>query len=99
MPLYELDGVRPELPATGRFWIAPDAALIGNVKLEEEASVWFQAVLRGEAELQPRRSDRSPSNWSSGRRRAVRTRRNCAGHWRSTSPATPSWEFFSAPAK
>ena len=50
MPLYELDGVRPELPATGRFWIAPDAALIGNVKLEEEASVWFQAVLRGDNE-------------------------------------------------
>ena len=50
MPLYELDGVRPELPASGRFWIAPDAALIGNVELEEEASVWFQAVLRGDNE-------------------------------------------------
>ena len=50
MPIYELDGVRPKLPASGRFWIAPDAALIGNVELEEEASVWFQAVLRGDNE-------------------------------------------------
>jgi carbonic anhydrase/acetyltransferase-like protein (isoleucine patch superfamily) len=50
MPIYELDGVRPKLPASGRFWVAPDAALIGNVELEEEASVWFQAVLRGDNE-------------------------------------------------
>ena len=50
MPIYELDGVRPKLPASGRFWIAPDAVLIGNVELEEEASIWFQAVLRGDNE-------------------------------------------------
>jgi carbonic anhydrase/acetyltransferase-like protein (isoleucine patch superfamily) len=50
MPLYELDGVAPKLPASGHFWIAPDAALIGDVELLEEASVWFQAVLRGDNE-------------------------------------------------
>ena len=50
MPLYELDGIRPDLPASGRFWVAPDAAVIGKVTLEEEASVWFQAVLRGDNE-------------------------------------------------
>src|SRR5205814_9890619 len=50
MPVYELDGIRPKLAASGRFWIAPDAVLIGNVELEEEASVWFQAVLRGDNE-------------------------------------------------
>ena len=50
MPLYELDGARPELPAAGRFWIAPDAVLIGRVTLEEGASVWFGAVLRGDNE-------------------------------------------------
>jgi carbonic anhydrase/acetyltransferase-like protein (isoleucine patch superfamily) len=50
MPLYELDGVAPKLPASGRFWIAPDAALIGNVEIAEETSVWFQAVLRGDNE-------------------------------------------------
>ena len=30
MPLYELDGIRPQIPASGRFWIAPDAHVIGN---------------------------------------------------------------------
>ena len=50
MPVYELDGVRPELPASGRYWIAPDAVLIGKVKLEEGASIWFGAVLRGDNE-------------------------------------------------
>jgi carbonic anhydrase/acetyltransferase-like protein (isoleucine patch superfamily) len=51
MPIYLLDRVRPELPASGDFFIAPDAALIGRVRLEEEASVWFAAVLRGDNEL------------------------------------------------
>ena len=51
MPLYELDGVRPDLPGEGKFWVAPGALLIGKVKLEAEASVWFGAVLRGDNEL------------------------------------------------
>ncbi len=51
MPIYALDGHRPELPASGRCWIAPDAVLIGRVKIEEEASVWFGAVLRGDNEF------------------------------------------------
>ena len=32
-------------------WTAPNATLIGNVRLEEGASVWFNAVLRGDNEL------------------------------------------------
>lgn len=32
-------------------WIAPNATVIGNVRLEEGASVWFGAVLRGDNEL------------------------------------------------
>ena len=51
MPIYALDGERPELPASGRCWIAPDAVLIGRVRIEEEASVWFGAVLRGDNEF------------------------------------------------
>lgn len=51
MLLYELDGVRPDLPGEGRFWVAPGAMLIGKVKLEPDASVWFGAVLRGDNEL------------------------------------------------
>lgn len=29
-------------------WVAPGASLIGHVTLEEEASVWYQTVLRGD---------------------------------------------------
>jgi carbonic anhydrase/acetyltransferase-like protein (isoleucine patch superfamily) len=50
MPLYSLDGVRPELPPSGNCYVAPDAALIGKVRLAEESSVWFTAVLRGDNE-------------------------------------------------
>lgn len=32
-------------------WVAPNAVLIGRVKLEAGASVWFNAVLRGDNEL------------------------------------------------
>ena len=51
MTLYALDGVSPELPEEGHYWVAPDAAVIGKVKLERNASVWFGAVLRGDNEL------------------------------------------------
>ncbi|MCC2110826.1 MAG: gamma carbonic anhydrase family protein [Hyphomicrobiales bacterium] len=51
MALYELDGVRPQLPADGDFFIAPDAAVIGNVRLGRGACVWFGALLRGDNEL------------------------------------------------
>ena len=32
-------------------WVAPTAVLIGKVRLEEGASVWFNTVLRGDNEL------------------------------------------------
>ncbi len=32
-------------------WVAPNATLVGKVKLEQGASVWFGAVLRGDNEL------------------------------------------------
>ncbi|MFT3730880.1 MAG: gamma carbonic anhydrase family protein [Hyphomicrobium sp.] len=51
MPLYELDGQSVTTPPSGAFWVAPNAILLGKVKLEEEASVWFGAVLRGDNEL------------------------------------------------
>ena len=50
MPLYSLDGVAPELPANGRYWIAPDAVLVGKVRIGEGVSIWFGAVLRGDNE-------------------------------------------------
>lgn len=50
MSLYELDGVRVETPAERKFWVAPTAVLIGKVIMEEDASVWFGSVLRGDNE-------------------------------------------------
>jgi carbonic anhydrase/acetyltransferase-like protein (isoleucine patch superfamily) len=50
MPIYELDGEAPDLPADGRYWIAETATLIGRVRLKSQASVWFGSVLRGDNE-------------------------------------------------
>jgi carbonic anhydrase/acetyltransferase-like protein (isoleucine patch superfamily) len=48
--LYTLDGIGPRLPEDGSAWVAPGARVIGRVVLEAEASVWFNAVLRGDNE-------------------------------------------------
>jgi carbonic anhydrase/acetyltransferase-like protein (isoleucine patch superfamily) len=50
MSLYSLGGVSPELPPEGRCFVAPDATLIGRVRLRDDANVWFGAVLRGDNE-------------------------------------------------
>jgi carbonic anhydrase/acetyltransferase-like protein (isoleucine patch superfamily) len=39
MTLYELDNYSPEIAEDT--WIAPDANVIGQVIVEEGASVWF----------------------------------------------------------
>jgi carbonic anhydrase/acetyltransferase-like protein (isoleucine patch superfamily) len=46
MPVYELNGAVPEIAAD--CWIAPDAVLIGKVRLLQGANIWFGAVLRGD---------------------------------------------------
>ena len=51
MPVYALNGVSPELPDAASYWIAQSADVIGRVRLEKNASVWFGAVLRGDNEL------------------------------------------------
>ena len=51
MAVYSLEGLSPELPADGAYWIAPSAMVIGRVRLDRQASVWFGAVLRGDNEL------------------------------------------------
>jgi len=48
--IYQLDGEGPELPEAGRYWIAPNATVIGKVRLKLDASIWFGAVLRGDNE-------------------------------------------------
>ncbi len=50
MPLYALDSQSPETPPEGRYWVAPDAHIIGRVTLGDEVGVWFGAVLRGDNE-------------------------------------------------
>jgi carbonic anhydrase/acetyltransferase-like protein (isoleucine patch superfamily) len=50
MPIYSLDGNAPLLPEPGRFWIAPDAHVIGQVRLGLDVGIWFGAVLRGDNE-------------------------------------------------
>jgi carbonic anhydrase/acetyltransferase-like protein (isoleucine patch superfamily) len=48
MAIYALGDVTPVFPETGNYWVAPDAQVMGNIVLKENASVWFGAVLRGD---------------------------------------------------
>jgi len=50
MAIYELDGVAPEVPADGLYWIAETAIVVGKVRLQSEASIWYGSVLRGDNE-------------------------------------------------
>jgi len=46
---YRLGDLRVDSHPTS--WIAPNATVIGNVRLQARASVWFGTVLRGDNEL------------------------------------------------
>ena len=46
---FSLDGIGLETESD-EFWIAPTAVVIGKVRLETHASVWWGAVLRGDNE-------------------------------------------------
>src|SRR5437763_85459 len=48
MTIYRLDNNTPEIPDTA--FVAPEAVLIGKVRLGQRTSVWFGAVLRGDNE-------------------------------------------------
>ncbi|MEL6966832.1 MAG: gamma carbonic anhydrase family protein [Pseudomonadota bacterium] len=54
MPIYQLDGIDPDLAGSAAqsdaCWVAPTAVLIGKVRLSQDANVWFGAVLRGDNE-------------------------------------------------
>ena len=54
MPIYELDGIAPDLAGSrlpnDKCWVAPCASLIGRIVLAEDANIWFGAVLRGDNE-------------------------------------------------
>ncbi len=46
MPLFSFEGRSPQVHPTA--FIAPTATLVGDVVVEEDASVWYGAVLRGD---------------------------------------------------
>ena len=48
MAIYSLDGDSPRLAGTA--WVADSAQVIGRVELQDDASVWFGAILRGDNE-------------------------------------------------
>ena len=50
MPLYALGDLAPQLPEPDRYFIAPGAQVIGQVILEQDVSIWFNAVLRADNE-------------------------------------------------
>jgi carbonic anhydrase/acetyltransferase-like protein (isoleucine patch superfamily) len=46
MPLFAFEGRKPSVSPTA--WIAPTATLVGDVVVEDDASVWYGAVLRAD---------------------------------------------------
>ena len=50
MAAFTLDSVGVRVPDSGRYWIAPNAIVLGNVVLGEDASVWFGTSIRGDNE-------------------------------------------------
>ena len=46
MPLFSFEGRVPDVSPAA--WIAPTATLVGDVRVEEEASIWYGAVLRAD---------------------------------------------------
>jgi carbonic anhydrase/acetyltransferase-like protein (isoleucine patch superfamily) len=50
MGLYRLDQQTVRTPASGNFWVADNAIVVGAVEIAEDASVWFNTVVRGDNE-------------------------------------------------
>ncbi|AZO08270.1 MULTISPECIES: gamma carbonic anhydrase family protein [unclassified Mesorhizobium] len=50
MPVYSIDGRAPQFEDVETNWIAPDATLIGDVRVGRNAGFWFGAVIRGDNE-------------------------------------------------
>ncbi|MCQ6275355.1 gamma carbonic anhydrase family protein [Bacillus sp. V3B] len=48
MGIYSLDGITPKIHPSA--YIAPGAQIIGDVEIKENATIWFNAVLRGDVE-------------------------------------------------
>ena len=48
MTVYSLGATGPQLPPEGEYWIAPNAAVMGNVIMRRNSSIWWGAIVRGD---------------------------------------------------
>jgi carbonic anhydrase/acetyltransferase-like protein (isoleucine patch superfamily) len=48
MPIYSLSDKHPQIAASA--WVAPNATIIGDIRLAENSSIWWNTVLRGDNE-------------------------------------------------
>jgi len=46
VPLFSFEGREPKISPTA--WVAPTATIVGDVTIEDEASIWYGAVLRAD---------------------------------------------------
>jgi len=50
MGLFRLGDVSVRTPGEGRYWVAPNATVLGNVHIGDDVSIWFNTVIRGDNE-------------------------------------------------
>jgi carbonic anhydrase/acetyltransferase-like protein (isoleucine patch superfamily) len=48
MGVFSLEDRRVIVPASGRYWVAHNATVVGSVTLGEDVSVWFGTVIRAD---------------------------------------------------
>src|SRR5450759_5375354 len=48
MAIYEIEGIVPRVSDSA--WVADSAQVMGSVELNDEVSVWFGVVIRGDTE-------------------------------------------------
>lgn len=51
MPIYSIDGIEPQFEDRSSNFVAPDAAVIGNVRIAKDVSIWFGTAIRGDNEV------------------------------------------------
>ncbi len=50
MTVYALGALAPQVPSEDEYWIAPTAAVMGDVVLKKNVSIWWGAVARGDTD-------------------------------------------------
>lgn len=87
MPLYSFEGLTPQVHASA--FIAPTATLVGDVIVEEGASVWYGAVIRADyapvivragANIQDNASVHGPPGLTTDIGRGATVAHNCVVH-------------------